>query len=153
VTAATVALNTAQPCAEQVKVYGRVCLRLLPLVLNLLSILPIWSLVLPCSQSDLAVFSLNRLLSLTMASKPPLVHLKQYTYAIPQDHHIFKALATTRSVSTSLTGLSDCRGSDWHMHLHSEGSGKPHPSADIASLLAMTDPVQPHSRAFLTHPE
>jgi hypothetical protein len=77
----------------------------------------------------------------------PLVHMNQYTYAILQIHYIFKALITVGNGST-LAGLSACSRYDWHMHLHSEGSGKPHPSAVMASLLAMADSFQPHSRAL-----
>jgi hypothetical protein len=36
------------------------------------------------------------------------------------------------------------------MHLHPEYSGKPHLSADVASLLAMSYPFQPHFCAFLS---
>jgi hypothetical protein len=78
----------------------------------------------------------------------PLVHMNQYTtYAILQIHYIFKALITVGNGST-LAGLSAYSMYDWHMHLHSEGSGKPHPSAVIASLLAMADSFQPHSHAL-----
>jgi hypothetical protein len=69
-----VAVLAIQPCIEQGGAYGKACFRLLPLVLKLMSNLPLWRLVLPCLATEMALLRqllfIRQILACTLATLP-----------------------------------------------------------------------------------